>query len=303
MAFVDFLYKHARVLAYVQVASVVGLGVGSVWYGAWFPDAQALLQQKLSDEAKKPVAKPDFWDVSQANFTIRTPVPLTLGSLILALLGGVGSVATAYRLGALEVKEQEFKREQENHAETQQYYYHSIHDHLVSLFASKLACFDDTCRASVYRYDSDSNLLRMVFRYARFSRYESTGRVAFPANEGFAGAVLAAGDHLFASFTEKPGSPKYCKEVNLFLKAYGTSIDASVIARLRMKSYCFFGLAIRDVESGQKFAILILESVKRDQLDQAEILRVFADQKNQMAKYVKHIVALDSQLNPFGRAT
>lgn len=284
------------------MASVIGLGIGSLWYGAWFPDAQAELQQRLSIEAKRTVSKPDFWTVSTDGLSLRTPVPLTFVSLILTLLGGIGSVAAAFRLSDLELKENEFKREQESHAETQQYYYDSIHDHLVRLFASKLSCFDESCRASVYRYDGESHLLRMVFRYAPFSRYESKGRVAFAAGEGFAGAVLAAGEHLFASFAEKPGSPKYCREVNLFLKNFDTSIDSAVIARLRMKSYCYFGFSIRDVESGQKFAVLVLECVKKGRLDQDEILRVFADQKNQMAKYVKHIVALDSQLNPFGRA-
>lgn len=301
--FLNFLYKHARWLAFIQVASVVGLGISSVWYGAWFPDAQAALQQQRSVEAgNKPVEKPDFWDVTTQNFTLRTPVVLTLVSLVMAVVGGVGSVAAASRLSALEVREHEFDQEQEDHSETRRYYYDSLQDHLVNLFVSKLTCFDDTCRASVYRFDSESNLLRMVFRYAPVNRYHSKGRVAFPVSEGFAGAAWAAADHLSASFKEKPGSPKYCREINNFLKVYGASIEQGVIARLRMKSCCYFGYSIRDVNSGQKFAILILESVKADQLNPAEILQAFPGQANQMAKYVKHMVALDSLLNPFGKA-
>ena len=107
--------KHARLVAVIQLVSALMLGGCSIWYGAWYPDAQTDLydQQKLKNPNVK---KPNFWDVSLPEISISSPVAYTGITLIFGVLSGAGIVVSASRLTELENKEIEFKQEQESHA-------------------------------------------------------------------------------------------------------------------------------------------------------------------------------------------
>ncbi|MBS4052894.1 MAG: hypothetical protein KGZ69_17065, partial [Methylomonas sp.] len=190
--------KHARLVATIQLLSALMLGGCSIWYGAWYPDAQASLhdQLKLKNPEEK---KPDFWKVSFHDIDKSSPVIYTGLALILGLFSGAGIMVSASRLSELEQRESEFNDEQEAHAVTQQYYYESLRDHLEHFFCNQLSNFDDTCRASVYRHDANANRFRMVFRYSKILRFAKEGRVTLPENEGVLGATFLNGDYLYIS--------------------------------------------------------------------------------------------------------
>jgi hypothetical protein len=296
----EFFTKHAKFIAILQLLSALTVGGCSIWYGAWYPDAQANLYESLKLQNPEAV-KPNFWDASLSNINISSPVIYTGLALFLSVFSGFGIVISASRLNELEKKESEFKKEQENHAETQLYYYDALKDHLVSFFCTQLGCFDDTCRASVYRHDEHSKLFRMVFRYCNITRYNSTGRLALPENQGVVGATFLNGDYVYISnLPNRLNSRTYFKEINKSLESLGTDIDENTLSRLRMQSRCYFGYAIRDIISGKKFAILIIESTNENHFNPNAIVSLLSSQHTQIAKYVRHIVNIDSNLNPYG---
>jgi|GEM_PF-6648476 len=293
--------KHARLVATIQLLSALMLGGCSIWYGAWYPDAQASLhdQLKLKNPEEK---KPDFWKVSFHDIDKSSPVIYTGLALILGLFSGAGIMVSASRLSELEQRESEFNDEQEAHAVTQQYYYESLRDHLEHFFCNQLSNFDDTCRASVYRHDANANRFRMVFRYSKILRFAKEGRVTLPENEGVLGATFLNGDYLYISdLPSNLSSKQYSKDINKKLDVYGTNIQDSTLSRLRMPSRCYFGYAIKDNNSREKFAILIVESTNQNHFDPPEsIVNLLNGQQAQIASYVSHIARLDSKLNPYG---
>lgn len=294
--------KHARLIAVIQLFSALTLGGCSIWYGAWYPDAQSKLHEKIKIDAPA-VAKPGFWDVSLSDVGFATPVAYTGLALLLGLISGFGVVVSAKRLEELEGREAGFKLEQESHSETQKYYYEALKDHLISFFCTQIEGFDTTCRASVYRHDSKVKLFRMVFRYSKITRFAEKGRVSLPEQEGVVGAIYSNGDSLYVSqLPAKISSSGYCKRMNKELEGYGVSIQQATLAKLRMSSRCYYGYAIRDVSSGEKFAILVIESTSPDKFKEAEITEILSSQSAKISKYVRHIAHIDSKLNPYGVA-
>jgi hypothetical protein len=293
--------EHARLVAITQLLSALLLGGCSIWYGAWYPDAQVNLHEQL--KLKDPQAKkPDFWNVSFSDINKSSPVVYTGVALILGLFSGFGFMVSVSRLTELEERENEFKEEQENHTETQRYYYDALKDHLVNFFCTQVSNFDDTCRASVYRHDANAKLFRMVFRYCKITRFADKGRVSLPENEGVVGATFLNGEFVYVSDLPSSLSSKtYSRDINKKLENYGTTIQDFTLSRLKMQSRCYFGYAIRDVISGEKFAILIIESTNQNQFDPPDtIVNLLSGQHTQIAKYVRHIAHIDSKLNPYG---
>jgi hypothetical protein len=294
--------KHAKIIASIQLLSALMIGGCSIWYGAWYPDAQSTLFEHLRSENPKAL-KPTFWEVSLHDLGKTSPVIYTGVFLFLGFFSGAGVIASALRLAELEKREKEFKSEQESHAETQQYYYEALRDHLENFFCSQIENFDDTCRASVYRHDANAKLFRMVFRFSNIQRFSSKGRLSLPEDEGIVGATYSNGDSVYVcSLPTKIVSKGYHKEINKKLEPFGTSVSENTLARLRMPSRCYYGYAIRDILSGEKFAILILESTNENHFNSGKISELLSRQKAQISKYVRHIAHIDSKLNPYGGA-
>jgi len=291
--------KYPKAIAALQLTSALTIGGCSIWYGAWYPDAQSKLYEvRVKDDPK--AEKPGFWDVSWNGIESKSPVGYTFLGLMLGLLSGAGGIASATRLLELESKEKDFKKEEEAHAETQEYYYRALRDLLTNFFCSQIEGFNENCRASVYRHDPGAKVVRVVFRYCKISRYESKGRVAIPEDEGVIGATLSNGDFVYlADLPPKPDSKGYVKEVNKQLEPYGVNISETTLSRLRMKSRCYFGYAIRNAPSPEKFAVLILESTIPNSFDPEKICSLLRDRHAQIADYVRHIARLDAKLNPF----
>lgn len=295
------LDRYAKLIASAQVASAIGLGLCSIWYGAWYPDAQAELYDTL--KAKDPaLPKPGFWEVSRTGFTWTAPPGYTVFCLLTGIIGGIGTLASARRLDELSRKEDEFKREEEEHADTQLHYYRSLEHHLIELFCNKIPNFDDSCRASVYRCDGSA--FRMVFRYSKITRYHEKGRVTLPYDEGFLGATYMNGDDLYVKDLPERNADKkaYLKAVAKQLANYGAPMKEVAINKLRMPSRCYYGYAIREENSPGKIAILVLESTEPDKFDPAAIKTLLQGNSNKITHYVRHIAHLDGKLNPYGSA-
>lgn len=293
--------KYAKLIAYLQVASAIGLGICSIWYGGWYPDAQAELHEVLRVNNPR-VPKPGFWQVSLDGLAWSAPPIYTIGCLLLGIMGGVGAVFSAFRLSELSQKEDGFKREEEEHADTQLHYYKSLEHHLIELFCNKIPNFDESCRASVYRCDRSA--FRMVFRYSKITKYHEKGRVTLPDGEGFLGATYLNGDDLYVNNLPELHAKRgaYPKAVAKHLKEYGVSMAEVAINKLRMPSRCYYGYAIREENSPSKIAILILESTEPDRFDPAKVKDVLQSNSNKITHYVRHIAHLDGKLNPYGSA-
>lgn len=291
--------KYPKVVATFQLISALAVGGCSIWYGAWYPDAQTKLHEILVAKDAK-AEKPNFWTVSANGLDKSSPVVYTFLSLILGLASGAGVIVSAARLVELEGKEKAFKKEEEDHAETQRYYYMALRDLLTNFFCNQIDQFNENCRASVYRHDTEAKVARVVFRYCKISRFSQKGRVTIPEGEGVIGATLSNGDYVYIpDLPANPNSKTYSREINRQLEPYGSSIDDATLSRLRMKSRCYFGYAIRDALSGEKIAILILESTTSNSFDPIKISALLRDQQAQIANYVRHIAHLDAKLNPF----
>jgi hypothetical protein len=295
-----FVLQRARLVALVQLGSAALVCIGSIWVGAWFPDAQSDLYTKL--KKTYPVAtKPSFWEVTKSGWQVDSPVPYTVLGVILSVIAGAGVLVTASRVGDLEKIAGKYEVEQEAHAETQRHYLQSLHEHLKSYFCSRIPNFDDSCRASIYRHDVHNNVVRMVFRYCAFTRWNHKGRVSIPDNEGVIGAVMEnTGNVYISKLPLKTNLKKYTRATNKSLETHGTLIMESTLQQLRMPARSYYGFAIRDVQTATKFAVLILESTNEDHFDPEKVKDALELDGPISAQYVQHITRLDSILNPYG---
>lgn len=297
-----FVLQRAKLVALIQQASAVLVCIGSIWVGAWFPDAQSDLHVKLK-KANPAAAKPSFWEVTKSGWQFDSPVPYTVLGIILSVIAGAGVLVTASRVEELEKVAGNFEVEQEAHAETQRHYLQSLHEHLKSYFCSRIPNFDDSCRASIYRHDAQNNVVRMVFRHCAFTRWNHKGRVSIPDNEGIIGAVMENTGNVYVNkLPPKTNVKKYARATNKSLESHGTLILESTLQQLRMPARSYYGFAIRDLQTATKFAVLILESTNEDHFDPEKVKEVLELDGPISAQYVQHITRLDSILNPYGGA-
>lgn len=294
-----FHNRHAFVIGLLQILSVAIFAVMSLWFGAWYPDAQKALQTEV-------VTNPDFWLVCKSNVSWTTPVVWVALLPFVTILSGVSSLVSLARLKSLEVKEEEFKLEQEDHSDTQKYYYESIQDNLKYAICDQIPGFSDQCRASIYRVDNDSQKFRLVYRFSKIQRFSEKGRYSLPLREGFLHAAYSDGDSLCMSNLPPKNAKKgaYFKAVSAFLAQYATSIPQATLNGLTMDSRCYYAYSIRDAgRANAKFAILILESLEPTQFNQQVLDGVLANNIQNIQHYVRHIAHLDSKLNPYGAGT
>jgi len=295
-----FVLQRARLVASIQLGSAALVCIGSIWAGAWFPDAQSDLHAKLKT-TNQAAAKPSFWAVTKSGWQFDSPVPYTVLGIILSVIAGAGVLVTVSRVAELEKIAGNFEIEQEAHAVTQRHYLQSLHEHLKSYFCSRIPNFDDSCRASIYRHDADSNVVRMVFRYCAKTRWNHKGRVSIPDNEGVIGAVMEnAGNVYISKLSAKTNVTKYARSTNKNLEPHGTTILEGTLQQLRMPSRSYYGFAIREIQTSTKFAVLILESTNEDHFDPEKVREALDVHSPVSAQYVRHITRLDSILNPYG---
>jgi hypothetical protein len=287
--------KHPLTLAIFQLLSVLGLAVCSIWYGAWYPDAYAAMPLRELELAN---VKYDFWDVSRAHlFNYRSPVPATLATIFFGILGGAGCIWSVLQLGRLKGVDVDLRTETDAHTDTKVNYHYSLQRQLDFCFSRHL---DITSRVSIYSINAVDERLKLIYRFSEVGEWKKPGRILFGANEGVAGAVIKNGNSVYIQSLPEASSPKYIKSLNKQLECYRTSISKETVGSLRMKSRCYLAIAVREFESDEKVAVIVFESTAEHKFKKSEIEALVSDQVLKISLLVRHLTALDKDLNPFG---
>lgn len=287
--------KHPMAIAVFQMLSVLGVTVCSIWYGAWYPDAYLAMPVREGEFAS---LKYDFWDVSLVHITNwRSPVPATIGTMLLGLFGGVGGIWSAIKLKRLREVDANLRIETEAHTDTKLNYYTSLQRQLDFCFSEHV---DHTSRVSIYSINVADERLRMLYRYSEVGEWKKPGRISFNSSEGIAGAVIKNGNSVYIHTLPEFDSPRYIASLNKQLKTYRTQISKETTSKLRMKSRCYFAIAVREFESGEKIAVIVFESTSVSNFKPSEIEALINDQTLKISLLVRHLTALDKDLNPFG---
>lgn len=274
---------------------MLGFSVCSIWYGAWYPEAQVSMLLRTGELLGVPY---DFWDVSREHLVNwKSPVPFTGLTLMLGVVGGVGGFISAYKLNKLQGVDLKLRSELDAHSDTKENYYQSLKRQLYYGFADLL---DETSRVSIYSFDSVNDRLRMLYRHAKVDEWREPGRISFKASEGVAGAVLKNGNYVEIDELPLFKSPRYIKSLRTTLEPYRVNISEDTLSKLRMPSRCYLATAIRDFESDVKIAVVVFESTKVQNFNRSKILAEVNDESLKLPLVVRHLTILDRELNPFG---
>lgn len=293
----------------LSTVGVCAVFILPMWYGIWYPVAQEDLHKKILIENKNSeVRKPDFIDVSIYYWSdYKSPVLYCGFTLVLIFFTQFSYFKLAKdfsKMKELNSKLADDKRdlhtkindEQEAHSDTRQLYYDSLKDHLRKLCFNSDGFDGSKCRASIYRIDREANLGRLIFRCSGISKYENKGRVSIPLTEGVVAATVQNGEFVYISVSGR----KYAANMRKALNEYNVSISDETLSTIQMKSNTYYGRAIRDLTTGDKIAILIMESLDENAFNQECLNGVFERQNNDYTKWVQHIARIDSVLNPYG---
>lgn len=299
------------IFPFLSVIGVCAVFALPIWYGSWYPAAQDEVQRKIAIEENKnisEIAKPDFWIVSKNHiFDFKSPVVYCALALLLITLTQWHYFKLSKDFSKLKdsasILEDEkrdlhgkINEEQESHAETRQLYYESLKEHIRRLCESSGGYIGDRCRASIYRIDREQDVARLIFRCSGISKYENKGRVSIPLSEGVVAATAQNGDYVYISV---PGT-RYANKMKKELAEYGVTVSDATLSTIQMKSNTYYGRAIRDLTSGDKVAILVMESLDANAFDKNVLNSIFEAQNNDFTKWVRHIARIDSVLNPYG---
>lgn len=198
-------------------------------------------------------------------------------------------------------REKNLRDEIEAHNETQKNYYTSIQAHLKYIFCDSVPNFDDTCRTSIYRVDEANLQFKMVFRHSKMSEWDSAGRVVLPLDEGIISAALKKGDSIYVENVPSRTSQRYERALEKCMALYNCTMPIATARKLRMDSLSYYAYAVRNFDTGRKFAIVIIESERAKNFVKTELDKEFDEKKVEIFRYVNHISRLDAKLNPHGR--
>lgn len=296
------------VLSVIGVCAVFAL---PIWFGSWYSAAQDEIHRIIAIEENKKISellKPDFWSVSKNHiFDFKSPVIYCIFALILIMLtqGNYFKLSKDFSIlknnkSILEDEKRDLhgkiNGEQESHSETRQLYYESLKEHIRRLCENSEGYIGNKCRASIYRIDREEDIARLIFRCSGISKHENKGRVSIPLNEGVVAATVQNGDFVYISVSKT----RYASRMRKELSNYGVSVSDATLSTIQMKSNTYYGRAIRDLTSGEKIAILVMESLDEDAFDKDVLNEIFEAQNNDFTKWVQHIARIDSVLNPYG---
>ncbi len=289
----------------IKVVGTAGVAACSIWYGAWFPDAQQSFMEectKLVGCKLKGFSKPSFHEVTWHHIhDFRTPVPYALIALVLASLGVINDVADSdikERIISIAAEKdalmQELSKEKEEHMETRTEYNEAIEYILKYMFRNAAGeWWDGRCRVTIYRHTGDDQLKR-IFRYAPQTQYESRGRIKIPDNEGAVGAAWQNEGHFYWTHPSSPSSKTYLLDLEKNLGLHGAILPAS---ELTMPSREYLALAIRNLK-GEKVAIVVVESTTPETINRDDISRIIKEESPQITKQIIIKSKLDETLNP-----
>ncbi|MEO1985934.1 MAG: hypothetical protein ABGX47_04665, partial [Martelella sp.] len=282
----------------IETTASLALAVLTFWLGFWLKDVLTPNEDGTSKV---------LTDVLKGNvLNFNTPIPYYIFTLILSFLGRIDGFFNRYFLGQLEEKEREMedirnrlRSETQAHEDSKKSYLETIHSALKYLLTAENTGFDNSCRVTIYKLQSDSDdCLQQIFRSSPNHHYESKGRIKVPTSEGVVGA--AWGNHGVKEFScdLDPNSPEFLDKMK---EAIGNEGCALPNQELSMPSRHYYARAFSDHDYPRRIGIVVYESTAVGTLKSVEIEKMLNLKSLDVSRLVKHLGVLHEEFNPVSR--
>ncbi|WP_298981492.1 hypothetical protein [uncultured Roseibium sp.] len=147
-------------------------------------------------------------------------------------------------------------------------------------------------RLSIYKHDTDLDKFRLLGRYAENNSYRKRGRNLYPMDEGVIGHAWQHGEHFEKALPHPDRSWDRYVEINQ--KKYG--ISPETCQSFNMKSACLWGISLSN-EKDVPFALVVIESTKRENLDQGKLSAFFGgDKRKEIENLLDHLEFMEPNL-------
>lgn len=156
----------------------------------------------------------------------------------------------------------------------------------------------DRQRLSIYKYDDDIQKFRLLGRFSDNHAYRRRGRPTYPPDQGIIGAAWASGEAFERALPNpKSHSERYHAECE---RRYHMPRDVS--ASLTMKAVCLWAYALRNSLTNVRFAIVVIESTKRDDLDGKALKAAFENRfADEIAKRLVSLQKIEPSMSDAAR--
>lgn len=283
----------------IQLVGFVGITICSLWFGSWYSQGKMdyikSINSTLTAKAT-PISTATFWDVTHENkFEFTKPVPYTALSIILGIIGGLGSFRGQSKVNLFNALENDYRAEKLSHGETQQNYHRAIGYIIHSIFVSTNDNFNRNTRVTIYRHTNDG-FFKRIYRSAGQSRFEHGGRVTIPDNEGVVGAAWLNDGIAHITLQHGFNTQSYTQQMQKDLRDHG-AIPVACHTNMPTKEY--FAMAIRAADR-TKMAIVVLESTEVNAFSRDTLEPLISQENSEIAKYIIHKGKLDEIFNPDG---
>lgn len=269
------------------ILSSLSLAISGLSIGIWLPE-------KVNALPEAPGIVEHFKIVLNHSTDFTSPSPYFVFSLVLMLAGSLEVFTNRYWYGEYGSLQKRLRDETQNHGESQKNYFDSLGEALRYMLAGDSVGFDKSCRVTIYRLQKNSTgFLKRIFRYSEHRAYMDNGRFSIPASEGLVG--LAWNNHGKVTFEYTKFGKAADQELQSFLKANGGTAPT---CSLSMPSSSFVIRAVEDLDSRQRIAIVVFESVKKDVLREGAIDALLDREGKALSRLIKHLGALDGKFNP-----
>ncbi|MCB1383371.1 MAG: hypothetical protein KDJ73_10680 [Notoacmeibacter sp.] len=151
---------------------------------------------------------------------------------------------------------------------------------------------DVKSRLTIYKFDNEIKKFRLLGRYSDNAEFRERRRDVYPPDQGVIGKAWSSGEcYVKALPNPVTNWDKYADEN---LKFFG--IPRDVLEKIRMKSTCFYAFTLRDDRS-IPFAIILIESVKRDSIDRQKIDQKFENgHAREISAMIKSLAFMEPSL-------
>ncbi len=145
-------------------------------------------------------------------------------------------------------------------------------NHARSLF--KECSLNNDSRLSIYKYDEIQRSFWIIGRHAEQVPFKARNRKLYPTDQGVIGKAWLDGEYYEKSLPNPYTNPDKYTETNL--QKYG--IPREISAKINMKSTCLWAKSLKN-KKGDRFAIVVIESTKRDSLARNTLSEFFENGK------------------------
>lgn len=184
------------------------------------------------------------------NWSPSIAISVFVGSAVLSISGQLG---TWQRSPGIKSLQQHVSELEDIIEQSKNDYFQLFENHLGILANDKLR-LSDTERISVYKYEEEAFV--MLGRYSKNPEYCKRGRGKYPADQGCIAEAWRKGEVFVTNLPD----PNDEEERYLNMMKDRWKIKKIIARNFKMKSRCYYGFAIENVEQ-QRIAIVIIESV------------------------------------------